>query len=456
MNDYIINAMRTLLEKKDIDFSNHELRTQIDLNESNKFGINEVLKNTDLIYDTEKCRYELPVVAIVKKDGEDIIYTSRLLSRRISEVMNGEYNVDIKHICNFFMSPRYYDMKEKTINDDSVVVLTMAHVKGISTGMKRSKAISKALKHLDVLDDSGIKKIYNELVELISDYNKEEVKTEMWYISTNYYDLMRMSNGNSWRSCHKLEDGQYRAGANDSALDTATFMIYKESTSNTSNLITRKLIYMVENTIQWCRTYGATQGINQATKNLKEAISKNYNMISKEVLDLSCHRNDGHHYPDYDYNVNYGATFEHHLNYGKLGHDTLCLTCGDRVDDEEKLHCNYCDVPKITCYECCSVIDENDAIYVDGEYYCRDCVYQCDNCGEYHLKNDMFTIQGNFYNMHYCEDCYYDLFTTCSECGEVISVDDAECGGEYNELMCSDCMDDWKEQQESIGGGVNN
>lgn len=63
---------------------------------------------------------------------------------------------------------------------------------------------------------------------------------------------------------------------------------------------------------------------------------------------------------------------------------------------------------------------------------------KCENCGKdlngkivYEPTND-----GEFY----CQDCFEELFVTCSNCGEIIRMDDAnEYDGEY---YCQDCWDE--------------
>ena len=65
----------------------------------------------------------------------------------------------------------------------------------------------------------------------------------------------------------------------------------------------------------------------------------------------------------------------------------------------------------ITCAECGCIIDSEDAIMIDGETYCEDCVAECNFCGEYHLRNDMTETEDGLV----CEHCLDNEYGYC-EC----------------------------------------
>ena len=49
----------------------------------------------------------------------------------------------------------------------------------------------------------------------------------------------------------------------------------------------------------------------------------------------------------------------------------------------------------------------------------------CDRCGA-DLTDDEWELYETPYGDHYCEDCFYEFYRRCEDCGEVVYIDDAE------------------------------
>ncbi len=126
-----------------------------------------------------------------------------------------------------------------------------------------------------------------------------------------------------------------------------------------------------------------------------------------------------------------------------------------------------------TCYQCEKDFDYNyEGIMYDDEFYCDDCLDShfevCNKCGKY-VHNDDVTY--DYYDNAYCLDCADDLhecdycgysficydvilhndecicdncfndYTICSDCKEIIPLEDANYENTYygEEAFCNDC-----------------
>lgn len=92
----------------------------------------------------------------------------------------------------------------------------------------------------------------------------------------------------------------------------------------------------------------------------------------------------------------------------------------------------------ITCAECGCVIDPEDAIMIDGEAYCIDCVEECNFCGEYHLRSEMTDTEDGLV----CEHCLDDEYGYCECCETWQRLVNLNWCEEDNCSVCDDCLDD--------------
>lgn len=68
-----------------------------------------------------------------------------------------------------------------------------------------------------------------------------------------------------------------------------------------------------------------------------------------------------------------------------------------------------------TCARCGCII-EGEVIVIDGETYCRDCVVQCDDCGEYFNPDREYLIE--YEDKILCESCRENRgLVKCEDCG---------------------------------------
>lgn len=99
----------------------------------------------------------------------------------------------------------------------------------------------------------------------------------------------------------------------------------------------------------------------------------------------------------------------------------------------------------VVCEECGEEIPISEAVELNGNYYCQECaeLYEkCDNCGDYHYKDEMTTVAGGD---RVCESCLDDYYSYCEECGRYVDNDDmCEVIGQFGDSvwMCEDCRDE--------------
>ena len=94
----------------------------------------------------------------------------------------------------------------------------------------------------------------------------------------------------------------------------------------------------------------------------------------------------------------------------------------------------------IICAKCGKEICEDEAIPINGEFLCADCVedmgyVQCQDCGKWFQAVDGFEYEGD----PLCSDCYDRNYCTCDDCGEVIRQDDAYRIDGSDMYVCRDC-----------------
>lgn len=92
------------------------------------------------------------------------------------------------------------------------------------------------------------------------------------------------------------------------------------------------------------------------------------------------------------------------------------------------------------CCEC-GYDTEDGVCYVDGDPYCCDCASYCEDCGEYVRNEDVTYVESaSRYGTHLCRHCLEASYTECESCGEWTS-DDEIINHEHGS-HCSECFAD--------------
>lgn len=80
-------------------------------------------------------------------------------------------------------------------------------------------------------------------------------------------------------------------------------------------------------------------------------------------------------------------------------------------------------------------------IYIDGEPYCRDCVFYCDDYGEYYIGEGTYVHNSRGYEICVCEDCRDEYYEYCAECGQYHPREYMNYVESQEEYVCNDCCD---------------
>ena len=90
------------------------------------------------------------------------------------------------------------------------------------------------------------------------------------------------------------------------------------------------------------------------------------------------------------------------------------------------------------CGECGELMLISEAVYLDGEYFHKDCLHKCCCCGRYLRADDCWHTQDSDYS--YCESCFDENTYVCADCGDHYRYEDEmhEIGDDY---YCDDCYE---------------
>lgn len=306
------------------------------------------------------------------------------------------------------------------------------------------------------------------------DYNKEFAKysdalsplkiQRFTCLSLNPVDFLLMSNGNSWESCHNIVDpGCYCSGTVSYMLDETSFVYYTVDADYSGDRIERQpkitrqmFAYNNEKLLQ-SRLY--PQGNDYNAENLYAEIRSLVQKIVADCLGVpnfwvkqtysnSRSLAEKEYYSTHYHDVNYFENCSVSILKGSenvdsivIGSAPMCVDCGAAHSNEESLHCYDCSGSRRRCYECGSLVHEDDTFYVDDELYCRDCVSWCEHCEDYVINDHINHIRINGDIISVCDHCLGNYYTSCDCCGEWASSDDVTyVGGDG--YVCDHCLDE--------------
>lgn len=315
-------------------------------------------------------------------------------------------------------------------------------------GMKTSRLVQKVLKLLDLPLFE-----YQKYCDAI---NPIMQKFKM-VISINPIDYLTMSFGNEWASCHTIDkenfracnntySGQYCSGTISYMLDKSTVMVYfvKDSVNENYELadkIKRCCFYIdaMNGDMIQSRVYPDGRDnpkINPAKEimrhKMEEVISQCLQFDNSFKISQNGSYHDivdtyGTHYADYnEYDDAILIRPKHRVEqkiepFFEIGHDPVCIWCGNEHDNSSTLYCDDCANNVHKCDGCGELFMEDDDRCNnhdnEGRWFCSEAcaegngmVWSCYE-GHYISKSDAF------YD-NYDEDWY--LFDMC----EVTTDDD--------------------------------
>lgn len=367
-----------------------------------------------------------------------------------------------------------------------------------SVGQKNSRIINAICKKYGLDKHPEYNARFAKLADAL---NPLQVKRTA-LLSVHPADFLEMSNRkNSWSSCHCLNNGEYHAGTLSYMNDACSIIFYTVDDSvsemfHTAPKRTRQIFCYNDGILLQSRLYPQTD--DEETREMYRNIVQrtiadclkapnlwNLKRDQKEVDQRITTHVDALHYRDYEYEC-YKANISllKSANVDEddsilVGDTAYCIDCSEPISENNTLYCDACnDDGYVSCNECYNRIHEDDAHFIEGNYYCNACCSYCTHCDGY-TTGTTTEVQGRRgnsnevcqscleENYYYCEGCdsYFhsdrghhlaDDFCCndcleadcclCENCGEYVRNDDVE---EIDDnYYCSSCAGDIKEQME--------
>lgn len=479
----LINNIEDLLDEYDYEYTTDALETIVSTWAKNKATLLEAFKTHPNYIPEEYCiAFDTDYNREI--DDRQSGYFSAYLCRIMEKYMN---DVPAEHTDKFSGLDKSYNIGDPiyyflsglnvrayhTITDNDFQMLTN-NLPEIHphAGEKTSRVVNRICNYLGYSKDPDYNKEFAKYADSLSPL---KIKRHT-VISLNPLDYLTMSFGNSWASCHTIDksnrrhmpnsyEGQYSSGTMSYLLDHSSIVFYTVDKTYdgtkywTQAKINRQMFHYGEDKLVQGRLYpqsndGNSEEYTAYRRIVQQVIAECFGFpnlwsVSKGVSNANRYIiTKGTHYPDYQ---NFDScTLSRNQstqndNYFIVGHAPICIECECEHDISENINC--CRDNSICCADCGCTLDEDEAIYINGEYYCRDCVNYCDCCHEYHRSEEHYICAEDAY---VCDDCFGEYYTDCEECGNV--VDSTETYTVYNDIhgwhdqVCEDCLERYYEK----------
>jgi hypothetical protein len=180
---------------------------------------------------------------------------------------------------------------------------------------------------------------------------------------------------------------------------------------------------------------------------ISEYDNASYDTSYDKFMDIFDEHRHSLHYPDYEYNKLYFyQSSEQDINYNNkiVGAVCPCILCGNTLDEPSNLHCEECLNSTGECYKCGDNVETDELYYINGEYYCCNCIIRCRECGEYVVINNEYCTE----NGDVCYNCYVNYYAECDECQNICSNDNMNLIEELDTYVCDDCYRDYLQKME--------
>lgn len=331
-------------------------------------------------------------------------------------------------------------------------------------GQKTSRVVNKICKYLGYDKHPDYNKEFAKYADALSPM----IIRRHTVLSINPLDYLTMSFGNSWASCHTIDksnkrgmpnsyEGQYSSGTISYMLDKVSMVFYTVDSDYEGDeyyfepKINRNMFHWTKPNLVQGRLYpqdndGCSELYTEYRTVVQEIISGLYDFPNlwtnkKGTSAASSHINtEGTHYHDYEHYSNCNLSIikgeEDNEIMMTVGHEPICIECGDEHHESECINC--CRKPNaLYCKECGCLLDEDEAIWINGDAYCRSCVEYCERCDEYH--------RGESYHIRdygdVCEGCYNEFYTCCDECNDDVDREDTHWIDDEEIRVCDYCYE---------------
>lgn len=376
-------------------------------------------------------------------------------------------NYEVEHLTNL-----QYLVTNKYTGSTFTIPLPNGKTYKVQTGAKTMRVLGKIAKEFNLPGFDEFCLAHSQVL------NQKKISGEL-HLSIHPMDYMTMSDNNSdWISCMNwIEWGEYRMGTVEMMNSPVVVVAY--ITNNRDKFYPLGRSSDTWNNKKWRELFIVNKGIITGIKGypyenkdierivsewIKELAQKNLNWNYKDeyityiqnnpIKEIECKDCKREHpavsfytytmYNDFFERERYGYFNSEHINkectkwYKDLDTTpeyqvvysgaTECMWCGNtsdkaRFDNSDCLVCDSC-----ATYDYCTccgsrITDTDDAILVDGEWYCMPCYEEnfssCDLCGDMFTNDSLYQVQiidsetGHMMKPHssiyLCEDCYHDF-----------------------------------------------
>ena len=415
-------------------------------------------------------QYERPISSATAFRNADALFTHYIIdSRNKNPELDHIYTTDEANIRLFIHHANYASSKITEDNQQEWISACPGikePYRQFPVGLRTSRAFARMFKHYGIDKMTDYEKWFASLADSVSPLSVNRPAC----LSFHPCDYLQMSHGTGWKSCHRINGGEWQGGTWSYMLDNVTSIMYTTEDEYGPMYNRRKVNRMVVcfegPEILFSRLYPdyTDISIRRVFRNVVQEIYaqcsdvpnlwqppmryseyvKYYDESICDNINLILSGNGYMQYPDYAY-----SEYRCELSVLKnakpqqllIGTYGICPITGDEYSDyasmtslgEHRVHCEYCGVG----------LDEDDAYYdEEGNAYCQYCWNEhftmCDNCGEWFRNEDMTETQNGEYVCDRCRDRYY---VECCECGEWVLEDDTIYDADGN-LWCEDCAED--------------
>lgn len=417
-------------------------------------------------------QYDRPVNIYAARARAERLFTCYFTEKRRNDpCLNGEYTHDEEVVTRFISSSCNF---RPTIDMDNqtywIAAAEAAEMKEpyhqFPVGLRTSRGLARLFKHFGIDKMTDYEKHFAQLADAVSPLTIDRTTA----LSFHPCDYLQMSHGTGWKSCHRIDGGEWQGGTWSYMLDEVTSILSTTEEDDYGDMynrpkVNRMVVCFDGEEILFSRLYPSYTdfAVRDTFRNVVQEIYAkcldvpNLWQPPMRYNKYHCHYCDddtlstnfvtsgvGHmQYPDYDY-AEYNCELSvlkgrepHVMEIGTWG---ICPVTGDEYEKCGSM--TSLDGHTERCAHCGERIDEDDAYYDEyGNPYCSDCwddlFSACECCGEYFRDTEMTETQDGMV----CQRCLEENYVECYECGEWVHTDNAitDIDGHW---YCDDCAED--------------
>ena len=325
-------------------------------------------------------------------------------------------------------------------------------------GLRTSRAFDRLFRYYGLDKSPHYNALFAKLADAVSPLSIDRTAV----LSFHPCDYLLMSHGTGWRSCHRINGGEWQGGTWSYMLDPVSSILFttEETTGPLWNRekVNRMVTCFQDQAILFSRIY-PDYCDSELRKTFRQVVQDIYssclgipNLWEKPMHTTEYQRAglvqsaDGYmQYPDYDYSE-YGAELSLPKGYGmesvmEIGAPGICPVTGDEYGWGSDDHFRLDIVNGHRCAYCGCIIEHTwDAFEWDGGCYCSDCrdnlFAECACCGEWTRRRHMTDTTDGLV----CDDCLRENYIECDYCGRYEHEDRATCDA-HNAWYCERCAE---------------